>query len=800
MKRLFVLSVSILASVAVQAAGVTANSVDYSSYAWSARPCGVMLSVYAGPDTRGFSWQTDSSVTAGEVYVLEGVHGAADAALFRSSGRRVAATCYTGGVAAEKWSSPVVNSFVASVDKLQAGVTYSYMLGGADNYVYGSFVVKSADDSVVVVNLNDMQTKDASKYYLAENALKVAAETAGGATAVDFILDGGDFIDGIFRNAGNNSTTTDNTKLLNQWSMAADTATPYFPGVPWIHAAGNHDGQIYDYERSEADASRRTVMEDFRVNCSSLLGCHSFDYGNLHVTTIHDWGDTSWQEKHSRIVNWLKADLEASKANAAIRWRVVVMHKGPYTTGDNLRDSGKRYAENGFCKSIIQSLATLCTSNDVDLVLQAHDHTYSKTLPYRWSGCGYTTSETDAEQINLDPATSSFAGRVYDVNPEGTYYVSAGCIGHRVGELARYADRGGERSYTNRVYKVVTGKVCVDSPYAQKGGDASKDVGKQMFGVLRVDGDRLTYDFYVAETDGTATLFDTLGILKSTPSKVANAVDFSALPADVTVLDPRANDAGETFDALGSPVTNRFWSFQGSDASALAVAAEGVSGDGRCLKLATGDDLLFRNFTPLTSLDATDGLGAPVSAPGKGCVLYSSTVKFVDSNVLPTPEEVSADKLTVGVYGGALYAFGGYLSADGLELRAFRLDVPVSQAWLADFHPVVVRGYGAVSRTGTGAGFIVEVDGAIRSVVAVAPVEFDVLGTEVAAGGGYLGMFEPNKRFGGFHSSRKLLLGLSAENSFFAVGFQGSGVVDDVMLAALEKDILTRLGTLMVVR
>ena len=509
------LAMPFLPTIAAFAAGVAANSIDYSAYTWSATPCGVMLSIYAGPDTRGFSWQTDASVTEGQVDLLKGRFGRADTERFAREGTHLKAICYTGGASDAKWSDPAVHSFTASADGLEPGATYSYRLGGEGHFAYGMFTVRPADETITIVNLNDVQTKDASRYYMAENTFKVAAETAGGAAAIDFILDGGDFVDGILRNAGGNSTTRAGTRFLNQWSLAADTAAPYFPGVPWVHAAGNHDHPIYAFERPDATASRRVVMEDFKVNCNSLLGCHSFDYGNLHVTTIHDWGDTSWQDKHARITSWLKADLEKSKANTAITWRVVMMHKGPYTTGDNLRGGkDRRFSERQFGTDLVRHIATLCSSNHVDLVLQAHDHTYSKTLPYRWSGCGYTTSETDDEQVNLRPRTVTVAGRTYDVEPKGTYYLSAGCAGHRVGELSQYADRGGARSYTNRVLKVVTGKVAVDSPYAKKGDDASADVGRQMFGVLRVNGGRLTYDFYVANADGTATLYDFLGIFK----------------------------------------------------------------------------------------------------------------------------------------------------------------------------------------------------------------------------------------------------------------------------------------------
>ena len=40
-----------------------------------------------------------------------------------------------------------------------------------------------------------------------------------------------------------------------------------------------------------------------------------------------------------------------------------------------------------------------------------------------------------------------------------------------------------------------------------------------MFGVIRVDGCRLSYDFYVVDLDGSSALYDTLRILKTSAAK-----------------------------------------------------------------------------------------------------------------------------------------------------------------------------------------------------------------------------------------------------------------------------------------
>ena len=138
--------------------------------------------------------------------------------------------------------------------------------------------------------------------------------------------------------------------------------------------------------------------------------------------------------------------------------------------------------------------------------------------------------ENDGRTVNIYPQQSDG----WDVDPEGTYYVSCGCAGHRVGENAKYASVKGRRSYRNRLYKIATGRLTRDSKYGKCGDDASADLARQMFGILRIDGCALVYTFYIAEMDGTATVFDELKIRKTpllksecrrVPKNRQNAVD-----------------------------------------------------------------------------------------------------------------------------------------------------------------------------------------------------------------------------------------------------------------------------------
>ena len=207
-------------------------------------------------------------------------------------------------------------------------------------------------------------------------------------------------------------------------------------------------------------------------------------------------------------MDWLEADLMANAARGKSDWRIVCIHWGPYTTGDHgMRDPGTT--------NLVVRLGGICASNKVDLVLQAHDHTFSKTLPYRWGGIGWTTKDDDNDAVNLTPVRRNDDSAIWDVDPDGTYYLSCGCAGNRVGENVKYASYVGKKSYRNRQYKIATGTLSLDSRWGRKGQPASIALPNSMFGVMKINGGRLKYDFFVVNKDGSAELLDSLHILKT---------------------------------------------------------------------------------------------------------------------------------------------------------------------------------------------------------------------------------------------------------------------------------------------
>ena len=116
-----------------------AASSDYSSWRKSdGTPQAVMLSYYDGPDTRGFAWQTSTSVSSGALWLLKGEWNSSTGnfdtnQVATATSTKQSTECYT---------------HKAHVTGLAVG-TWSYRLGTASHYAYGKFVVRDGKQPFV---------------------------------------------------------------------------------------------------------------------------------------------------------------------------------------------------------------------------------------------------------------------------------------------------------------------------------------------------------------------------------------------------------------------------------------------------------------------------------------------------------------------------------------------------------------------------------------------------------------------------------------------------------------------------
>lgn len=87
--------------------------------------------------------------------------------------------------------------------------------------------------------------------------------------------------------------------------------------------------------------------------CPTCETAYSFDYGNAHFICL----DTNRLHAEQKV--WFNQDIQ----NTTKKWKIVLMHIGPYTSK----------------KDETFSFVSLFDSNEIDLVLFGHKHVYMKS-------------------------------------------------------------------------------------------------------------------------------------------------------------------------------------------------------------------------------------------------------------------------------------------------------------------------------------------------------------------------------------------------------------------------------------
>ena len=497
---------------------------DYDNYGISEKPAAVNLTYYSDIYSRGFSWLTDQTAEDTKLYLVQSDKGEkadfSNATLIEGTSLKIECNA-DGNVSSEDGSIPKTKgssndvtlnlySHKVHVENLEKGKAYSYKIGAEQGWTYGAFVVeKEHASSITAMHLSDAQTKDLTKTNVWRNTFVKGVEKAG--DDLDMVLYNGDQFD-------QNNATGNNKKpsRVLRFTKAYDVISDYKFNIPYMSSSGNHEPSVpyINY-----------LTSDIKFGGYKDSGCYySYDYDYAHFVVLNT------NNMDDAQINWLKDDLD--KASNA-KWKVVTMHISPYATGDHSVKSDN--------EKIVEKLTPIFSSKHVDLVLQAHDHTYNKTLPYRWDAAGYTTTFNNSEVVNLEPKTEKIGDVTYDKNPNGTYYVTTGASGHRAGapeakdgiyaevvknDSGEFVPLDSSKTYQSAKYKAEMGKFKYENQYeAYTTGDFTSDqhyevgdlatacVNAQMFGVLNLTEETLSYCCYTVNGD-TVKLFDSLDVLK----------------------------------------------------------------------------------------------------------------------------------------------------------------------------------------------------------------------------------------------------------------------------------------------
>lgn len=191
--------------------------------------------------------------------------------------------------------------------------------------------------------------------------------------------------------------------------------------LPVATTIGNHDSKSaqYTYHFNNPNAFDKTLEEnaDYVTGATAAGTDYYYTYGDVLFIMI----DTNNYNcaTHDNVI------AKAIKENPDCKWRIVTFHQDIYGSGKDHSDSDGMVLRT--------QLTPIFDKYDIDIVLQGHDHTYSRTYQLTSDGKEhgtYTKSPTDADaktaylKDNLCYNIVSKDGNTV-INPEGTAYFEA---------------------------------------------------------------------------------------------------------------------------------------------------------------------------------------------------------------------------------------------------------------------------------------------------------------------------------------------------------------------------------------
>lgn len=348
----------------------------------------------------------------------------------------------------------------AALTDLEYDTEYLYICGDIEHGVYSdvcSFTTK-AENQEEVTFLHYSDTQDINNF----GTIWAAGLKDGFSRYpdTDFVLHTGD----IVQEGG----------LEEQWNLMLGNAAEYMNKSVLVGVSGNHDyWDAYRHYATECAFSHFNI--DLPLQNAAYGMYYSFDYGDVHFAVLNtgDTMETGDMGLTNSQINWLKEDLLSTDK----KWKIVAMHNPLYSPGKY----GSDPSYNSVAKFLRGQLNELFSQCGVDLVLNGHDHVYSRTYPITAEGEAITGTKTITEN-DIE----------YMVNPQGTVHLESGVAGNQARGIL----------------------------------DTEKDMFKEMmateegncyYSAISVKGDKLTVEFYKVTGDpatAEGTLLYSWGIMK----------------------------------------------------------------------------------------------------------------------------------------------------------------------------------------------------------------------------------------------------------------------------------------------
>ncbi len=320
MKKSFKKTISILLCVVMLfCAGISVSASD------DVEISRIHCTVYGDTATqRGISWYTNVE-TDTQVKVYLGLADVTDSLTIETD--------------CQAWKGNYMHK--AYISGLEAGKTYTYKIGDGTTWETGVFTTDNGDNIVNFVVVADIQASSLENFNKGQATIEAAFNTMPFA---DFYANLGDF-------------TNDSTN--EEWDYYAEAMDAINAVQTIVPVTGNHDSNSNWFNNMFALDTSESVQTKNGVN-------YSFDYGNVHFAVVNTNDNISISNAQ---LKWLENDMNSTDAD----WKIVLMHKSPYSLGKDIKWPDACYLQ--------ESLAAVCDRTNVDFVMSGHDHMYLRTKP-----------------------------------------------------------------------------------------------------------------------------------------------------------------------------------------------------------------------------------------------------------------------------------------------------------------------------------------------------------------------------------------------------------------------------------
>ena len=489
-------------------------------------PYCMVATINGDPKTRmGFCWFTNDSVFDGEVQLVAKADAteadfSGNVLSFAATPKRTKKLCY-GGIATYivkaagigKKDKYIYVSHKALAENLTPGTEYSWRVGYEGHWSpIAHFRTEDAEQgeySFIYMSDSHIMTPE----YINE-ARRCAVAAANTVPEARFCVFPGDFVE--------DGETLNSDWEWERWFM--ESLEPVIKKMPIVPTDGNHDDSPnlnYTMHFNTDNTFNQTYS---KPQFEGII--YSFVYGDVLfiVFSMQDyWRETysldTWRSVYldDHIAPWFTQQVAS---NPDTKYRVSLAHFNLFSGSDHSTDAAPPMFRH--------AMLPVFKACEVDVALQGHDHTYEVIGPVNPDNCTpilSAISDIEDVEINTNKNITGKKGGTFCTDDGTLYFIGATCGRKRYYPHSRSRM---ESEYTDNPGTLKDGKHHNIPNYFDLFTGMFGQPEAPSFTKITVKDECLEFNSYTANADGTATLFNTMRMVRTkehTVPELLNDID-----------------------------------------------------------------------------------------------------------------------------------------------------------------------------------------------------------------------------------------------------------------------------------